>query len=110
MNREDFLHAAGVEDGIPKPLAEPSEPEVVWLGEVPPSVENMKRVMRKVEAIQGHRGGVMNDRGPGVRVWPGEFSRKARELLDEIARTPWRRGRRDIHDLGFLPVVLRWMF
>ena len=83
-HREDFLHSAGIEDGIPKPLAEPTEPEIVWLGAVQPSVENMKRVMRKVEAIQGHRGVVMNDRGPGVRVWPEEFSRKARELLDVV--------------------------
>ena len=76
--REEFLLAAGTEDGTPKPVQEPEIPEVVWLSSpqypVTPSVENMARALEKMYSIENHRGLVMSELGPGIRVWPGEFA------------------------------------
>ena len=85
--REEFLLAAGTEDGIPKPVQDPELPEVVWLSSpqypVTPSVENMARALEKMHSIQNHRGLVMSELGPGIRVWPGDFAAKAAEILDD---------------------------
>ena len=36
-----------------------------------------------MHSIQNHRGLVMSELGPGIRVWPGDFAAKAAEILDD---------------------------
>ena len=82
-----MLLVAGTEDGIPKPVQEPLAPEVVWLSSpqypVTPSVANMARALEKMNSIENHRGLAMREMGPGMRVEPGDFAAKAREILDD---------------------------
>jgi hypothetical protein len=82
-HREEFLQKAGMEDGVPQPIGKPLRPEVVWLGEVPASPENMRRVMVKIDSVEHHRGVAISDRGPGIRVPPHRFAEYARILLDD---------------------------
>ena len=85
--REELLLAAGTEDGIPKPVQEPVAPEVVWLSfpqyPVTPSVANMARALEKMNSIENHRGLAMSETGPRIRVAPGDFAAKAKEILDD---------------------------
>ena len=43
----------------------------------------MARALEKMNSIENHRGLVMSELGPGIRVDPGNFAAKAREILDD---------------------------
>ena len=43
----------------------------------------MARALEKTYSIETHRGLVMSELGPGIRVWPEEFAAKAKEILDD---------------------------
>ena len=86
-HREHFLLASGSEDGIVKPMREPASPEVIWLTTpqrpLTPNPSNMRRVLEKMYAVEGHRGLVLSEFGPGIRVAPENFEEKATEILDD---------------------------
>ena len=78
---DHFEQAPGKEDGIIKaPRAKP--PDVIWLPELDRSPENFKRAMHQPSSIPKHRGLVLSPKGPGVRVQPEHFRRRAHDLLD----------------------------
>ena len=85
--REKFLLASGTEDGIVKPMRDPEGPEVVWLTTpqrpLPASAANMRRVLEKMYAVDGHRGLVFSEHGPGIRVAQLDFEDTAAEILDD---------------------------
>ena len=82
-----MLGLFGLEDGICKPMDEPRAPEVVWLTtpqrQIQPSPANMKRVMEKLSAIEGHRGLCMGEMGLGVRVNPNKYEEQAPEMTND---------------------------
>ena len=43
----------------------------------------MKRVLEKMYAVEGHRGLVMSEHGPGIRVKPEEFEAREADILDD---------------------------
>ena len=82
--REEFLLAAGTEDGIPKPVMEPLAPEVVWLSSpqypVTPSVANTARALEKMNSIENHRGLVVSEMGPESASSPGTLQPKRKKF------------------------------
>jgi hypothetical protein len=82
-HREDFLCKSGEADVEVKPIKRAARPEVVWLGAMPPSVENYRRTLSKLNSVPNHRGLVLTEWGPGARVRPEEFEEQARAYLDD---------------------------
>ena len=85
--REKVLLASGTEEGVVKPIRDPEGPEVVCLTTPqrppPASAANMRRVLEKMYAVEGHRGLKLSEHGPGIRVAQHEFADKAAEILDD---------------------------
>ena len=44
---------------------------------------NVARALEKMHSIEDHRGLVMSEVGPGIRVDPANFASKAKEILDD---------------------------
>jgi hypothetical protein len=82
-SREAFLAASRSDFVEIKELSKSRFPEVVWLGEVPPSPENWNRLSAKAASVPAHRGILIAARGPGVRVPPEQFTGYCEMLLND---------------------------